>query len=703
MTECEYIIQTFKENFGKMEHKKIILYGIGVNTKTILEIFPQYNFLGLLDGFKDSGELYGKPIFPIDQVQFLRPDCIIIVARANSSKIICTRIGDFCKKNAIELYDIHGVKLLQEAKQTLVDHPYFAINEEQLKTEILQHDIISFDIFDTLLIRRVMYPEDVFALVEKTTEIKGFCNIRIESEKELYRQGRNPTHEEIYRVLAEKLTITWEQAESLMEREIQTERALLFSREDMLRMLQFAVAQGKRVFLISDMYLSRKLIESILIDCGFSGYEDIFVSVEYQTLKTQNLYEVFKKRVQGKSYLHIGDNADADIVYAQMHGLDSFRIYNAIDMAEISSYAFILEKAESLSERILVGFFLSKVFNSPFALEKSGGKAKIGDGYTMGYLFIGPLLTAFMAWLLYETAKDYSRILFSARDGYIFSEMYQLLRKKYPKRKIPKADYFYTSRMAAISATLFTEEDICYALRIAFDGTPADMLRQRFFLLDEEILPIRRHETLNEYVMRHKNKIFQRSSVLRGRYWQYIDSLKLEPDERLAFFDFVSSGTCQMCLLDLLDYPMNGFYFIQFAEDYGKKQALNMKAFVEDGFLYDLQSYLSHNYLLIESIIVSLMPTLKSFTEDGRPIYINEKRSHGELLYVKDVQAGILSYFKEYLTIGDIFSFDIRPQFVDVIYSLIQKKYSRVDNCVFENSLSRDEFCNREYVMDNRI
>lgn len=703
MNEREYIIQTFKENFIKMEDKKIILYGIGVNTKTILEMFPKYHFLGILDGFKDSGELYGKPIFSIDKVEVLRPDCIIIVARANSSKIICKRIGDFCRKNDIELYDIHGVKLLQKTQQAVADHPYFAITEEKLKKEILQHDIISFDIFDTLLIRRVMYPEDVFALVERRAKIKGFCNNRIESEKELYHQGGNPTHEEIYRTLAEKLTITWAKAKSLMEMEIQTERSLLFAREDMSRMLQFAVAQGKRVFLISDMYLPRDFIESILVACGFSGYEDIFVSVEYQTLKTQNLYKVFKKQVQGKSYLHIGDNAESDIVYAQMHGLDSFRIYSAIDMAEISSYAFIIEKADSLSEKILVGLFLSNVFNSPFALANSSGKAEIKDGYTMGYLFIGPLLTAFMAWLLYETAKTYNRILFSARDGYIFSKMYQLLRQQYPEQKIPRDDYFYTSRMSAMSAALFTEADICYALQVAFDGTPVEMLRKRFFLLDDEILPMSRNEPLNRYVLRHKKKIVQRSSELRARYQQYIDSLNLETSESVAFFDFVSSGTCQMCLMNLLGCQLGGFYFIRFAEDYGKKQALNIKAFVEEGFLYDLHSYLSHNYLLIESIIVSLMPTLKAFADDGQPIYMEEKRTPCELHYLQSVQSGILSYFKEYILIGDIFSFDIRPQFVDAMYSLIQKKYSRVENCAFENTLSRDEFCNRKYVMDNMI
>ena len=39
-------------------------------------------------------------------------------------------------------------------------------------------DIISFDIFDTLIVRKVTRPEDIFRIIEKKTGIKGFAKTR---------------------------------------------------------------------------------------------------------------------------------------------------------------------------------------------------------------------------------------------------------------------------------------------------------------------------------------------------------------------------------------------------------------------------------------------------------------------------------------------------------------------------------------------
>ena len=69
-----------------------------------------------------------------------------------------------------------------------------------LKENIDKHAVISFDVFDTLLIRKVAEPHDVFRLVEQNLNQVGFARERIEAE-ELARklaQGREVTFEEIY-------------------------------------------------------------------------------------------------------------------------------------------------------------------------------------------------------------------------------------------------------------------------------------------------------------------------------------------------------------------------------------------------------------------------------------------------------------------------------------------------------------------------
>ena len=699
MSEQEYIVDIFGRKFDWLLNHKAVLYGLSANTRSILEAFPSYSIVGLLDGFQESGMEYGKPVLSLDQVVEQQVECIVIVARTNSTKIIAKRIGRFCQEHQIALYDVHGRDLLLDRDESLADHPYFAMSAERCRQEILAHEVISFDVFDTLVMRRVLHFEDVFSLVEKRSGVKGFRDCRIQAEREVNRLGKAPRIETIYGRLKELMLLDDVRAAALQSEELAVEQEVLVARNDMVDLLKFAVAAGKRVYLISDMYWSAAAVEKLLTGLGISGYQRLFVSSEYSCFKSQGLYDIFRQQVVGMSYLHIGDNADADVTCARMHGLDALQIYSAVDMLEISSMRGLDELPANLTERTMLGMLLATVLNSPFALQASLGKPSVAGGYAFGYCFAAPLLTAFMFWLIAECSGRYDRILWSARDGYVFDRMYVLLRQRFPQEKLPEAMYFYTSRMAAIPAALQTQEDIRYAAGIGFAGTAEDMLRQRFFLHDEEILPRGESESVTEYVLRHETIILQRGAELRSNYLRYVSSLGIGSQERLAFFDFVSSGTCQMCLQDILGCPLQGFYFIHFVEDYVKKQQLSAAAFIESGFLYALKSYLSTNYLPIESSIVSGQPTLQGFSTEGKPIYIAEKRKESELQYVQQVQQGVLDYFSDFLDLLGAEPEAVSADFVDRLYGLIQDRYCRVEDCVFSQEVSRDEFCNRSYVM----
>ena len=70
-----------------------------------------------------------------------------------------------------------------------------------LKENIDKHAVISFDGFDTLLIRKVAEPHDVFRLVEQNLNQVGFARERIEAE-ELARklaQGREVTFGKLFK------------------------------------------------------------------------------------------------------------------------------------------------------------------------------------------------------------------------------------------------------------------------------------------------------------------------------------------------------------------------------------------------------------------------------------------------------------------------------------------------------------------------
>ena len=47
-----------------------------------------------------------------------------------------------------------------------------------------ENNIISFDIFDTLVFRNVLKPVDIFKIMEKQNKIKNFAKLRIKAEQE---------------------------------------------------------------------------------------------------------------------------------------------------------------------------------------------------------------------------------------------------------------------------------------------------------------------------------------------------------------------------------------------------------------------------------------------------------------------------------------------------------------------------------------
>ena len=200
----KHIVSAFREAFSPHIERResIVLYGLSAVTGDIVSAFPPNTFRGLLDGFHESGEMYGLPILSLDEVRALRTDHIVIAARAQSTRIIVKRIRGFCREQGISLWDIEGEDLLIEQAQSVSDHPYFSLSMEAVKAAIHAHEVISFDVFDTLLMRRTLYFTDVFYLLEERLHMPGFAKARMRAEHDLYRQKEQPTLEEIYDALA---------------------------------------------------------------------------------------------------------------------------------------------------------------------------------------------------------------------------------------------------------------------------------------------------------------------------------------------------------------------------------------------------------------------------------------------------------------------------------------------------------------------
>ena len=128
------------------------------------------------------------------------------------------------------------------------------------KELFLGYDVVSFDIFDTLLKRNVLHPTDIFSIMEKKVSdtVPNFKRNRIDAEKKarLNNKAGEINLEDIYLSFD---GLSKEQIKKLIVLEEQIESEYLTINVDMLPFFDYCIKNKKKVLLISDMYLSIRL------------------------------------------------------------------------------------------------------------------------------------------------------------------------------------------------------------------------------------------------------------------------------------------------------------------------------------------------------------------------------------------------------------------------------------------------------------
>lgn len=696
MENEDYVKALFKKSFinNQKELAPTVIYGLGEYTKVILAEFPDYPFLGILDGFRNSGVIYGKPILKLEDIEALNCQ-IIVIARPGSQKLIMERIGGFCELHKIPVYNLEKENLLRKKAVIWNHHPYFQIGEEDLKRYIDRYENISFDLFDTLFVRKTVWPEDVFELVqlEHGTVDFDFVHERIMAEKKLSVE-KVPGIHEIYQTIGYHNPVAGNVIEELKNLEIELETESLVQRKRMADFFHYAISREKNVYLISDMYLPKDILISILNKMGICGYKEIFISCEYGTDKGHRLFDVYRKEAANGTCLHIGNDEDSDGAAPQRKGIDSFLIKSPADMLEVSRLHELTEGKKQGMGKWELGLYLASAFNNPFCLFRSEGKIPLDSPYDYGYQYLAPVLTEFILWLVKAAREEqFNRILFISRDGYCLRQMYEYIRKRMLRKQVilPEADYLKTSRTLCMASAIWGKEDIIYAAGLPFDGTPEELLEKRFHIKDIiDKYDEDKFSTCSDYILYHENEIYEKSQELRVNYEKHLKKLNIKPEDKVAIFDFVSTGTCQMCLERLLGKAMTGVYFSGVHDNYHRKKSLRIRSFVQENQLGDAVD----NYFWMENMIKEPGGSVLRFDSNGGVIYCDETRGKKQLTAIKAVQKGIMEYLRIFIDSVPMDAWQDRGIGIK-LYNYANKEYLNFGVDEFQGCLLKDEFCNR--------
>jgi predicted HAD superfamily hydrolase len=231
--------------------------------------------------------------------------------------------------------------------------------------EIKKHDIISFDIFDTLVMRNVYYNKDVFRIMaQELDSVWGidFFTVRTEAERVLSLETY-PYIEEIYAYISQKYPCLLGHEQELIAREIALETELILPRHEMVEIFNLAKQMQKHVYIVSDMYMHHDTLAAILEKNGITGYEKLLVSSEYNSSKPQHLFEHYLRQIPEGSCLHVGDSWACDIIPSGKLGIDSFRLKMS---TEIYEYQENTIAPDDLQERTVVAQYVAAHYNSPF-------------------------------------------------------------------------------------------------------------------------------------------------------------------------------------------------------------------------------------------------------------------------------------------------------------------------------------------------
>lgn len=209
-----------------------------------------------------------------------------------------------------------------------------------LSQTIIKFPYVTFDIFDTLVVRKCRNPHDIFDIVEKTynhsheNRISGFRKIRIDNEIKARSISKfeEITLTEIYEQISTEVSI--ETAEELKKIEIDTEIEQCIARNLVVEKYKQQI-NSKNVFIISDMYLPKEVIVEILNKNKIPLPKKIYLSSECKTTKrTGGLFKLFlhENHVNPRCVLHIGDNFVSDYIMPKLCGCSSFIVSKNINI-----------------------------------------------------------------------------------------------------------------------------------------------------------------------------------------------------------------------------------------------------------------------------------------------------------------------------------------------------------------------------------
>ena len=628
------------------------------------------------------------------------------------------------------------MRLLEKVKM-----PNKNINEiDQLETLIKTDSIkvISFDIFDTLLVRPVFSPTDVFYFLNNKAKLilrdaaVDFYNIRLHAENEAREElsKKNPSYGEItlsqiYDYIADKYKYDEKTKNSLKQAEIDVETNLLRIRKYTQNIYKLAIDSEKPVILTSDVYIEKKILESILEAKGILGYKKLYVSSDCKKRKdTGELYNevIREENIEPSNLLHIGDNYHSDVICAINSGAVPFYIPSNRELFfsqnETHKEAWKDSNKFSPSEKILLGICINKVAEDIF--ENQNFTDMFSSKKMLGYYGLGPFIFALAHYMLNseDIQNHYPNVNFASRDGYLPKVIYDLLRGN--DSKYLESKYIYGGRQAYdisnYNGDVFkylsskSNHSSNYSLVNLFDAlVEIGFLQKKYtheWLNDLNFLKDKKNGflKLKKIVSKHHKeikRILDKRKELTEEY--YTSTMALNNEGRAIVFDTGYSGSVSKGIGSFVNGKIDKLYLWQTENNVKSDDIHNTRSVVLCGY-QDLNNNNPPVYLIIEELFSPLEKACIGFTKNVNSEIVPRFESGAPFTKemvdsLNAIQSGAVLFTKDVIDILGPYIHDVEFQsihkFLNPIYkslkSITDYSVHLLDEIVFNDNFSRNE------------
>jgi len=467
----------------------------------------------------------------------------------------------------------------------------------KLKDAILTHNakIVSFDLFETILLRRLILNLGDFvsinlrsSCITADTQLnsvlpsKTILAMRTIAEVTARRKscGEEVSLAEIYSYLP----ISREDQKTFLDMELKRQTTAIVFNPVVLNIVKEFIEENQPICFTSDIYLPRDFLLALLQSKipSVSADQLLISSEERVTKGSGRLFNVLLARfsLTPDQVLHIGDHPIADVERPKSLGISTINIAP-------SAYSLKIERM-----RHQAGSTSGHLPEMLFAISRSArsylhfkDNPKNEFFFEFGLLNLAPLLDAFSIWILsLATQLKIQKLLCITREGHLLKRLIDskrsaLINQGFKELEAISVDLFYSSRQATflpsvcesspeailenvLSRVDITLRDVLLSLGLTPDN---DEIIDGFDILSADfdrhmIGKISVRDWLCELLYSNWPEFLNRAREQRGLLNQYINDIT--GTSKFAFVDLGCNGTIFSQLAKCLNTPPEHYFHL---------------------------------------------------------------------------------------------------------------------------------------------